>query len=309
MLIQSKGRWGAKDLARELECSERTIYRDVEVLSIATVPVYFDEVHACYRVREGFKFPIVSLTADELLGQAVATAVTSAPGLDVSAGARPTTRKLLASSSAESAKLLEDATALIQVLGLNAADHSRSHEIVGTVQRALVAGKQLEGRYQSPYQSKPVKLTLHPVRLCFIKQAWYLIARSSDSDVIKCYRVARFKALRTTEAKADVPADFNLNAFLGNAWGVYRGQPTFDVEVLFTPDAAPLVVETVWHHTQKVKKRKDGSVVLSFRVDGLNEIVCWILGWSGSAKVLKPAELRALVVEHLRSALRLNEEE
>jgi len=40
------------------------------------------------------------LTDDELLGQAVATAITSAPGLNVSAGAKPTTRKLLASTSA-----------------------------------------------------------------------------------------------------------------------------------------------------------------------------------------------------------------
>lgn len=308
MLIQSKLRYGVKELADELECSKRTIHRDLEVLSFAGVPWYFDAVQACYRVREWFSFPVVSLTDDELLGQAVATAITSAPGLDVSAGARPTTQKLLASSSAESAKLLEDATALIQVLGLNAADHSRSLEIVGTAQRAIIAGKQLAGRYHSPYQPTPVKLTLQPVRLCFIKQAWYLIAKPSDGEAIKSYRIARFKALKMTEAPAAVPAGFNLNTFLGNAWGVYRGQPTFDVEVLFTPDAAGLVAETVWHHTQKVKKQKDGSAVLSFRVDGLNEIVYWVLGWSGRVKVIKPAELRALVVEHLRCALRLNEE-
>lgn len=307
-LIQGKARWGVKDLASQLECSERTIFRDLAVLEMAGVPWYFDDEHQCYRIREGVSFPVTSLTDEELLGQAVATAITSAPGLNVSAGAKPTTRKLLASSSAESAKLLQDAMAVVQALGLKIADHSQSHEIIGTVQRALIAGKQVEGRYQSPYQAKPVKLALNPIRLCFIMQAWYLIGKPNDGEDIKSYRVARFKALRMTETEALVPPDFNINAFLGNAWGVYRGEPTFDVEVLFTPDAAPLVVETVWHHSQKVKKQKDGSVILSFRVDGLSEIVHWVLGWSGRAKVIEPRELRALVVEHLRSGLKLNEE-
>lgn len=307
-LIQGKARWGVKDLASRLECSERTIYRDLAVLEMAGVPWYFDDEHQCYRIREGSSFPVVSLTDEEIIGQAVATAITSAPGLNVSAGAGPTTRKLLASSSAESAKLLQDALAVVKILGLQIADHNQSYEIIGTVQRALIAGKQLEGRYQSPYQARPVKLTLSPIRLCFIKQAWYLIGKPNGGDTIKSYRIARFKALRMTETEAAVPRDFNLNDFLGDAWGVYRGEPTFDVEVLFTPDAAPLVVETVWHHSQKVKKQKDGSVILSFRVDGLSEIVYWVLGWSGRAKVIKPKELRTLVVEHLRSALKLNEE-
>jgi predicted DNA-binding transcriptional regulator YafY len=47
-------------------------------------------------------------------------------------------------------------------------------------------------------------------------------------------------------------------------------------------------------------------VTLTFQVDGLNEILHWVLGWSGRARVVKPPELRALVVEQLRAALRLN---
>ena len=42
-LIQSKSQWNAKALASELECSERTIYRDLEVLEFFGVPWYFDE--------------------------------------------------------------------------------------------------------------------------------------------------------------------------------------------------------------------------------------------------------------------------
>jgi predicted DNA-binding transcriptional regulator YafY len=69
-----------------------------------------------------------------------------------------------------------------------------------------------------------------------------------------------------------------------------------------------LVTETTWHSTQSVERHKDGSVTLSFTVDSLNEIVHWVLGWSGRATVLQPPELRTLLLEHLQKALTLNQD-
>lgn len=50
-------------------------------------------------------------------------------------------------------------------------------------------------------------------------------------------------------------------------------------------------------------------MTLTFRVDGLEEILWWVLVWSGRATVLRPPELRELVVEQLRKALSLNEDD
>ncbi len=55
-LIQSPRRRGAQEIATELGCSERTIYRDLQVPTAAGVPVYFDERDRCYRVRKGWRF-------------------------------------------------------------------------------------------------------------------------------------------------------------------------------------------------------------------------------------------------------------
>jgi predicted DNA-binding transcriptional regulator YafY len=55
-LVAGNGRWAPLDLAREIECSERTIYRDVEILSAAGVPIYFDKSVQAYRVSNGFRF-------------------------------------------------------------------------------------------------------------------------------------------------------------------------------------------------------------------------------------------------------------
>lgn len=62
-LIMGKGRWDADGLAEELECSRRTIYRLLQTLSMAGVPWYFDKSCRAYRVRPGFKFPVIEPTA------------------------------------------------------------------------------------------------------------------------------------------------------------------------------------------------------------------------------------------------------
>ncbi|SIO63235.1 HTH domain-containing protein [Singulisphaera sp. GP187] len=54
-LIQSPGPWTAESIAAELECSQRTVYRDLQTLSAAGVPWYFDDLNQSYRIREGYK--------------------------------------------------------------------------------------------------------------------------------------------------------------------------------------------------------------------------------------------------------------
>jgi predicted DNA-binding transcriptional regulator YafY len=123
---------------------------------------------------------------------------------------------------------------------------------------------------------------------------------------VKTYRIARFNSLEVTDEPADVPRAFDVRDHFGNAWAVYRGEQSYEVEIVFSPEAAPLVLETVWHRTQRARRHNDGRVTLMFEVDGLDEIVHWVLGWSGRAKVIRPKELREMVVEHLRKALKLN---
>ena len=305
-MIQGKARYGIKEIAAELEVSERTVFRDLNVLELAGVPWFYDQEEQRYRVRPGYHFPAMNLGDDELIGQATAAVITSAPGLDVTKGAGPATRKLWANSRDRASKILDDVERVTAVLNLKLADQGRAHEVIRSIQWALTQGRRLTGSYLSPYEEKPRKLDLHPYRLCLARQAWYLIARAEKADQPRTYRVARFQALRPSDAAAKVPDDFDLKSYFGNAWGVYRGAKSYEVEVRFTPDAADLVTETTWHPTQSAHRHADGSVTLSFRIDGLEEVVYWVLGWSGRAAVVRPPELREMVLKNLLRAVELN---
>ena len=82
-------------------------------------------------------------------------------------------------------------------------------------------------------------------------------------------------------------------------------KPRSDIELKFKPIAAKVVIETIWHLTQKAKTHKDGSLTLSFQVDGLSEILHWILSWAGQVRVQKPDELKDLLVQTLEDAIQM----
>lgn len=132
-----------------------------------------------------------------------------------------------------------------------------------------------------------------------------MIARPEGETTPRNLRVVRFRGLRLLDRAAEVPAGFDLRAHPGNAWDIFRGEQRYDVEIHFAKDAAVKVTETRWHHTQKVKKHRHGGVTLSFRVDGLDEILRWLLPWTGFAQVIKPSELRERLVAQLEEGLKM----
>lgn len=304
-LIQSRGRWSLQAIADELGWSTKTIRRDLEVLEFAGVPWYFDQHHCC-RVRPDFRFPVLALTEAEAIGQALATTLTRVPGLNVSAGAAPTTRKLAATSPEEIQDVLADSSQIMQAFDLKFVDHSKHHSLIETVQFALLKGNQVRGTYQSPYEPRRIKLTLHPYRLCLVKRAWYVIGAIEGEQEPKTFRVARFKSLRMLDREAFIQEEFDVREYFGNAWAVYREEASYDIELRFAPETGRIVTETEWHHTQQVTKHRDGTVTLKFTVDGLDEIVRWILTWTGQVTIVGPDELKSRFRETLEIGLSLN---
>ena len=308
-LVSGRGQWNPKTLMAELEVSERTVHRLRETLELAGVPIMFSKEENSYRVRPDFRFPPLNLTDDEAIGQATATVFTESEALHLPHGAKSTTRKIAHTGNEQVRRILEDVGRLTQILDLKIADHPRQRETIRTAQWALLRKDMLTGEYHSPYEAASVTLTLHPYRLALIKQAWYLIARPDNEPRPRTFRIVRFQPLKPVDRPATIPDDFDLKAYLGNAWAVFRGDRTHDIELRFTADTADTVLETTWHHTQRVKKHPNGEVTLTFTVDGLNEILRWVVGWAGRVRVIKPAELRDLVVEQHRKAVTMNEED
>ena len=173
-LIQSKGRWNAKSIADELGVTERTIYRDLQALEFAGVPWYFDIGSESYRVRSDYQFAVPTLSNDEIIGQVIASSVARASDLFVGDAVQRATQKFAAATNKESQRLIADARAMVSVLNLQVADHSGARDTIVLIQSAILDGKQIEGRYSSPYESEAIDVQLNPFRLCLVKKRMVL---------------------------------------------------------------------------------------------------------------------------------------
>jgi predicted DNA-binding transcriptional regulator YafY len=97
--------------------------------------------------------------------------------------------------------------------------------------------------------------------------------------------------------------NFDLYEYLGRAWSLIPEGRLYHIRLKFLPLVAHNVAEVQWHSTQRAQWNEDGSVILTFRVDGLGEISWWILGYGDQVQVLEPAALRRKVQERAQAII------
>ncbi len=155
--------------------------------------------------------------------------------------------------------------------------------------------------YDSFAEQRMISTKLSPYRLLFSRRSWYVIGRSSVHRKMRTFNVGRIGELTLLDDRFKIPARFNIDRYLGNAWHLIP-EPGPDQEVLlrFDPLVARNVAEVSWHKTQQATFNADGSLDFTVTVSGLNEISWWILGYGDQAEVLRPAALRALIHQRAR---------
>jgi len=193
LLLQTRGRMTAQQLASELEVSVRTVYRDVEALSTAGVPLYGDAGHAGgYQLLGGYRTRLTGLTAAE----AEALFISGLPGpaaeLGLGSVLAAATLKLRA---ALPASLRENADRLTERFYLDAPGWYRRPEDVPhlpVVASALWDRQVIQVTYRRWKQPTEVSRQLEPHGLVLKAGTWYLVARCDG--VMRTYRVDQIAA-------------------------------------------------------------------------------------------------------------------
>jgi proteasome accessory factor B len=132
--------------------------------------------------------------------------------------------------------------------------------------------------------------------MMFSRRSWYVIGRSSLHRDVRTFHLGRILESTLTDDTFKPPPRFSAAKHLGLAWHMIR-EPARKARVVvrFKPLVAANVAEVIWHPTQKIVHRDDGSIDFSVTVEGTREISWWILGYGDQAEVLEPRELRDLV--------------
>jgi predicted DNA-binding transcriptional regulator YafY len=137
-------------------------------------------------------------------------------------------------------------------------------------------------------------------------RANYLVAAERAADGPRKFRLDRMDGLEVLERQALRPADFSLQAYADESFGIYRDE-MHDVELLITPEGADDALGWRFHARQTVEQAADGTVRVRFRAAGMLELAWHLFTWGDKVLVVQPAVLRDTLVGELRRALAAHE--
>jgi predicted DNA-binding transcriptional regulator YafY len=309
MLLQARGRMTALDLAGELEVSERTIYRDVEALSMAGVPVYAERgPGGGIALLEEYRTNLTGLTGEETQALFMLSIPTPLLQLGVGAELKGALNKLAAALPASKRG---EGQAVRQRIHLDASwwgQSGRPGPHLGTVQQAVWQERSLRIVTRTFFGAE-IQLDVQPLGLVAKANEWHLVALRAGSP--RVYRVTDLVQADLLAEGFTRPADFDLAEF----WQAHcteveaqRGLYWVDARV-----SAALLREFNWHFgdqapeilAQAGEADEEGRRVVRLPFQNLESARAKLLSFGRAAEVLAPLPLRKSLADYARQIIGL----
>ncbi|WUI03497.1 YafY family transcriptional regulator [Spirillospora sp. NBC_00431] len=301
LLLQSRETMTAGELARELEVSERTVYRDMEALSAAGVPVYAEQGRAGgYRLVGGYRTRLTGLTREE--AEALFLSGLPGPAGDMGRGDAVAAAELKV-LAALPASLRDAPSRAGQRFHLDAPGwfgESGPPPLLRDLARAVWDDETVELRYRR--KDTEVTRTAEPYGLVLKNGTWYLVARVGGRP--RTYRVDRVAGVRPAGGRFDRDEEFDLAAhWREQAASFVRSMLREEVTVRLSPAGMRILRYAVEPYA--ARRAADGAgepdgkgwVVTTLPVESLTVAASELLRLGPEAEVLAPPELRARMAE------------
>jgi predicted DNA-binding transcriptional regulator YafY len=306
LLLQARGQLTGEQLARELEVSVRTIYRDVEALSEAGVPIYADRGPlGGIRLVDGYRTRLTGLTTQE--AEALFLSGLPGPAAELGLGTvvAAARLKVLAALPPE---LRNRASRISQRFHFDAPGWFQAAEQLThleTLADAVWRNRRVEIDYRR--DDEVVERRLEPLGLVLKAGIWYLVARSGAS--MRTYRVSRVMAVRTTDEAFERPGDFDLARYWGESLLAYEAiRPRVAVTLVVAERDLERVEDAVGMRTMRDAVREPdstapGSLRLTLRFDWIDEAEAAVFRLGHLVEVVEPADVRERLIKLARAVL------
>lgn len=301
MLLQARGRMTAEKLAQELEVSVRTIYRDIDALSVAGVPVYAERgIGGGFALLDSYRTTLTGLTHDEVRALFMLSIPAPLTELGVSQELRAALLKLAAALPATRRREEERVR---QRIHLDSVWWFQSEEPVPhlqTIQQAVWQDHKLYLTYRLPFETQVQRL-VDPYGLVAKAGVWYLVYCRDDH--LRAIRVSRVLAAHIADECFERPAGFDLATFwLGWCAAYEENRPYYPVKVRVAPNLVPVLPQCFDDDVREMianagSPDSGGWVTLTLPFETLEAARARILGFGRAVEVLEPEVLRKSVID------------
>ena len=298
---------GTDELAERLECTKRTVQRDLNVLQQSGFPVSFEQRDFGKRfwklAPQFIERQELMLTVTEMLSLFLSRQILSPlAGTQFGDGLATALDKIKAFLPARALNYFDDLDENLLVKVVARHDYSGQDKEIRIINQAMAEGRVLKVRYQSASKGRAIDTRFHPYGLVFFGMNLYCIGHLEAYDEIRTLKVARFLGVELTADTFEKPRTFSLRAWTHGAFGVFGPGKFQTIKVRFTGWATTNVREHTWHPSQKIVKDGKDSLVATFELSDTTEFKRWLLGYGRCAVVLSPKGLVDEMVEELKGA-------
>jgi predicted DNA-binding transcriptional regulator YafY len=301
LLLQARGSSTAREIAAELEVSVRTVYRDLEALAAAGVPVLTESGPGggC-RLMEGYRFPLRGLRPDE----AEALLILGVPGVLRELGLD----RALDAAQRQIRLTAGGRSALVHLDMPRWFGGREDVPCLRDLARALRCGRRLALRYGDSDNAEP--RVVGPLGLVNKAGLWYLVAGVPDRAGIRVFRVARIASARVLPGPFEHPAGFELAAFW-REWSAEfeASRPRLPVTLRASPRALAAFGEIFGRAAgpalaAALPPDRDGWRVVTLSFEHERAAAHRLAGFGDQVEVLAPPAVRAGLVATAREILR-----
>ena len=271
----------AFDLAEECECSIRTVYRDIDALCQAGVPVAAMPGEG-YRMVPGYHLPPIAFTAEEavqlLLGADLAQRLGTPEQREA---VRTAATKVEAVLQQETQREVERLRRRIRV----GREHERASPWLPLLQQGVVQDRALWLRYHSFSSDEETEREVEPYFLVFYGNDWHLVAYCRLRESMRDFRAARIREAKLLPERFDRLEHITLDPAPAE-----ERHPPEEVRVWIEASTVPWARETVAFGFQR-EEPAEGGVIFLYHAWDVRRLLPWILSWGASARVLSPPEI------------------
>ena len=286
----------SRALADKLEVSERTIFRDMEALSAAGIPVYAERGSGGgWLLSEGYRTNLTGMKTEEILSLLLTNPSELLNDLGIKDHFDAAFQKLLAASPTAIKKNAEMVRQRMLVDGAGWHQSKESFEHLSTVQEAVWEERQLNIQYRRDEET--VERIVYPLGIVAKRNVWYLIAQSSGD--LRTYRISRLIGACMLEETFERPDDFDLERFWEQSTQQFKNNlPRYPARLRVHRKLHARIGQERYAKILRTEEAGDGSEwsELDMEFQTLNSACEIILSYGALVEVLAPEELRTKVV-------------
>jgi len=295
LLLQVRERITASDLARQLEVSERTVYRDMEALSAAGVPVYAERGHGGgWSLLDTYRTDLTGLNKAEI--EALFLKPSGLLGdLGLDKAAERALIKLLAALPSVSRRDAEYVRQRIHVDGVGWFHPGEDVSRLPMLQEAIWQEHKLRLIYERS-DGTVVERLVDPLGLVVKGRIWYLIAAVESQ--MRTYRVSRVQEARVTDQPCVRPEGFDLAAYWEESMVRFKADlPRYPAAIRAAPGSLPKLRQLRYTQIKDVgPPDAKGWVTIAMQFETIDEACERVLSLGPNIEVLEPQELRHRVI-------------